>query len=324
MENDCFRYADGDLRIDPVTDRNRSAFLTYCAAHGPAHDDSFLPKPDFSPNADNPSFLIYKSEQIRGAASLLLSSSYRFARKTRFSILHAGGAGRGSRCEYRALLAASASAAASEADEIYLFLPSGLAEPTGYLTEVGFTLRRVSYSMRREDPALAPAAFPPGYRVVPLRPEDDERLSRFAEARNRNFREVPGSGPVRAEDLRDFLREPASVDGGLCLLVAPDGSPCGTLLAECDAEQDTLSVGALSVDPEHRGRGLGRSLLRTAAEIGRREGLSRLSLSVDALNQTALRLYLGEGFTVRGAFACLQAGIPDLLQGLKADGGDRE
>ncbi len=228
----------------------------------------------------------------------------------RVAVLHA----RGGPGDYRALLAAAARAAAPAVDELYLFLPPDRALPGDILREAGFKTERIAYEMARDDPGLEEPEAPPGYRLDPLSRGDEDGISAYVEVRNRNFREVLGSLSIRAEAVRADLESPGIPPGGLAILRAPDGSPCGTMRAERDVEPDCLSIGALSVDREHRGRGLGRFLLRSAAALGRREGFRSLSLSVNARNARALGLYESEGFTVRSSWACLAGRIPVILE----------
>ena len=143
----------------------------------------------------------------------------------------------------------------------------------------------------------------------------------YVELRNRNFREVLGSLPIGIETVQGDLGNPDVPPGGLAVLRAPDGSACGTMRAERDVDPRCLSVGALSVDRGHRGRGLGRYLLRAAADLGRREGFRSLSLSVNALNRNALGLYESEGLTVRSSWACLTGRVPEILRRLAPDSG---
>ncbi|HOX11859.1 MAG TPA: GNAT family N-acetyltransferase [Spirochaetia bacterium] len=300
---------DPESQVVPVTEANLEAFLSYCSLRGPEHDESFLPGAGFRPDADHPSFLLLRDGRPAGAASLLLESANRAARRARFAILHAEGGRRG----YFALLGASAAAAAPHAGELFLFLPEARAEPLSCLREAGFAVERLSFEMARDDPDLEAPEAPSGYRLEPLRPGDGEGIRAYVEVRNRNFREVLGSLPIDEGTVRADLEDPGIPSGGLAVLRAPDGSACGTMRAERDTDPECLSIGALSVDREHRGRDLGRFLLRSAAALGRREGFRTLSLSVNALNKNALGLYESEGFTVRGTWVCLSAPVPAVL-----------
>jgi ribosomal-protein-alanine N-acetyltransferase len=54
----------------------------------------------------------------------------------------------------------------------------------------------------------------------------------------------------------------------------------------------------LAVDPASQGRGIGRSLVRTAARWARREGARALMLNTQPENEPAIRLYESEGFRI--------------------------
>ncbi|MFM8900290.1 MAG: N-acetyltransferase family protein [Burkholderiales bacterium] len=60
-------------------------------------------------------------------------------------------------------------------------------------------------------------------------------------------------------------------------------------------------IWGLYVEPQARGRGLGRALLRHAISLARSvDGLRKLNLSVNGGNASAIRLYETEGFKVFG------------------------
>jgi ribosomal protein S18 acetylase RimI-like enzyme len=56
----------------------------------------------------------------------------------------------------------------------------------------------------------------------------------------------------------------------------------------------------LGVLPQFEGRGLGRQLLEWAEDRGRSAGLGKITLTVDADNERAMRLYERAGFSVTG------------------------
>ena len=62
------------------------------------------------------------------------------------------------------------------------------------------------------------------------------------------------------------------------------------------ASADSLWVYDIEIDPEHRGRGLGRDAMRLAEEEARRLGRQRIKLNVFARNAVARALYLSLGF----------------------------
>jgi len=63
-----------------------------------------------------------------------------------------------------------------------------------------------------------------------------------------------------------------------------------------DGEAESLWVFDIEIDPEHRGRGLGRDTMLLAEEEARRLGRTRIKLNVFARNAVARALYLSLGF----------------------------
>jgi ribosomal protein S18 acetylase RimI-like enzyme len=69
-------------------------------------------------------------------------------------------------------------------------------------------------------------------------------------------------------------------------------------------ELEALAVGtwylmAISVFPEHRGRGFGTALLVEAENMARHSGVRQISLIVETANTEALKLYIRYGFRER-------------------------
>ena len=106
----------------------------------------------------------------------------------------------------------------------------------------------------------------------------------------------PLSADVRTRLIPELRRQPTA----LVLLALADGEPAG--LAVCFFGFSTfrarplLNVHDLAVVPAHRGRGVGRELLRHAEERARSRGCCRLTLEVQEDNARALRLYERFGF----------------------------
>jgi ribosomal protein S18 acetylase RimI-like enzyme len=67
-----------------------------------------------------------------------------------------------------------------------------------------------------------------------------------------------------------------------------------------EAAPDEYFLAHLGVLPQFEGRGLGRKLLQFAEARARAAGLGKITLTVDADNERAIRLYRRAGFRVSG------------------------
>ena len=298
-----------------------TAFLDYCKLHGKTHDESYIPGQDWVFGNDNPSFILEDSTStIVGVAGFLASPSFRIARKARVAILHAlEGAGPDA---YSLLSQAAFGLLRGDFDECYLFIPEILTGTIVMLEKAGFIYDRSVYLMEARLQASkelvsgadnleqTKTGFPVGYSCKHLDPQNITDLEAFIKVRNRNFRKLKGSIDARVDDLRQFAQSPEYLPGGLILMFSPEGLPCGTLRLEHDEEEDAGFVGTISVDTEHRGRGLGRALVRYSQAQARRNGFKRLFLAVNTDNRRALDLYLSEGFSIVKAMNCMVAPIP--------------
>jgi len=70
-----------------------------------------------------------------------------------------------------------------------------------------------------------------------------------------------------------------------------------------ESAPDEYFLAHLGVLPQFEGRGLGRQLLEWAEERGHSAGLGKITLTVDADNERAMRMYERAGFSVTGTVA---------------------
>ena len=103
---------------------------------------------------------------------------------------------------------------------------------------------------------------------------------------------VPGEGMLR-RDL-GLLRQAWPLYGVRCgLRFVRRALPMAGFK---EVERGELMVGNLAVNPEMRGRGIGRQMLIRAEDRARRMGLKRMALTVDLGNPNARRLYDSAGY----------------------------
>jgi mycothiol synthase len=101
--------------------------------------------------------------------------------------------------------------------------------------------------------------------------------------------------PATLEDCRRIAESPTAFAGGL--LLAERGGAC---VGYCRLEQlqGHGEVAMVGVAPEARGLGLGRALLRWGVATLAARGLRPIRLTVDGLNESAVRLYRQERFEI--------------------------
>jgi len=102
----------------------------------------------------------------------------------------------------------------------------------------------------------------------------------------------------RRESHRSIRGSLSSPHQEVWIAVASDGSPAGALFLRFRGGR--CRVYSIAVDPEFRGRGLGRVLLGTALIRARKRGCRIVHLEVDPANQGAVNLYRSMGFVPDG------------------------
>jgi [ribosomal protein S18]-alanine N-acetyltransferase len=102
---------------------------------------------------------------------------------------------------------------------------------------------------------------------------------------------------VDLEATRRFLHDQANH----LLIAYVDGEPAGfvsgTELTHPDKPRPELFLNELGVDPQFRGRGIGKALVAKLWEIARSRGCGGMWVLTDDSNPAALRVYAGAGGT---------------------------
>lgn len=105
------------------------------------------------------------------------------------------------------------------------------------------------------------------------------------------------SGARRGEDILASHRDTGIYNPDTWWLAMRGGEPAGCILVNDVAARSEAEVVYLGVTPVHRGRGVGRAMLRRALRASAQRGLSAMTLAVDAANTYAIRIYEHEGFS---------------------------
>ncbi|MBI1799235.1 MAG: GNAT family N-acetyltransferase [Candidatus Eisenbacteria bacterium] len=172
------------------------------------------------------------------------------------------------------------------------WLPADAA--VGFAAHHGFQPVRKLWLMERPRGTPPPIQWPAGIERVVF--DGSDTLTRDCnDAFNDSFAHHYHSGDSTFEEARAFLSRPGLRRDGL-LLAYRDGRCVGFCRGELHERRGEIAV--LGTIQAARGIGLGRALLRWGVAWLERENAPRVTLMVDGENETALRLYRGEGFEV--------------------------
>lgn len=200
----------------------------------------------------------------------------------------------------RLLAEALALAAEHGLDELVLFVPTHLPESAAFAQAMGLRYTSSLWLFRLPaDGVVAPAELPDGYVTRAWDPEPD--LDAFVAFANAAFVGHPSPLHLTPALVRLVTGLPTFDPAGICLIEGRDqpGTPVAYATVEIRPADDGRPVGwiaQIGVLPEHRGRGLGRFLLRWGVAYLRAKGGEVVELAVEAENDRALGLYRRNGF----------------------------
>lgn len=301
-------YMSSAGRIVAVGQDNLGEFLAYCQRYGREHDESFLPEgDDFELSQDSlgdpeyPAYLLLDGEQIAGAACLIRTPNFVRARKGRWMIFHAR---QPDPAWYRLLLDAMLQHAQG-LDFLYGFVPEGLQATRAAWEQIGLTVQRYSYVLCWQQAAPPPVLLPPGFTFQSVDPEDMGQMESLRDVLNASFSGLAGHIGNTVETLSEAFAETLHLPGGMLLLYDGD-RPVGSVRITRDEDPQAGFVEMLGVIPAYQGRGLGRLLIRKSIDFSTAQGFPRVLLSVNAENESAVNLYLSEGFQKDTVMVCYQ------------------
>lgn len=135
----------------------------------------------------------------------------------------------------------------------------------------------------------------------------ETRLRALADSPD-SFRETLAEVEVFRDDDWARLVDPVAEHRDYELLVAEDGDErIGMVFVRVDQEH-VAHIGAMWVDPNARGRGIGRALLDEALDFARERHAAMAELWAPAASKAAIALYEAVGFSRTGKSSTLRPG----------------
>ncbi len=159
------------------------------------------------------------------------------------------------------------------------------------LAQAGYALTKFLFNMHRDlDPQDPPPDWPRGYQVrqVKLGVDDTVLYALIQDAFAK-----PGHLPQPFEEWKSWMMNPLIFIPELWIILEFENEIIGCALC---FEYDGLGwVRQLAVREDHRGKKLGRKLLKQAFHVFGRRGFQKVGLAVEAENVNALNLYNSVG-----------------------------
>ena len=203
----------------------------------------------------------------------------------------------------RALVPAAGAIARRDGhDMLLLHVPSHLPGSVAFAEAMGFHYHSSLWLFELPPGVpVEPPAFPAGYASRELRPDDD--LGPYVALMTATFADHPTPISWTVDIVAHVHGLPGFRHDGV-RVVTVDGRPdelVGFSRAEVwqEAGRSVGWINQIGVLPAHRGRGLGRELLRWGIAYLRDAGAGPVQLAVEALNDRALELYRRHGFEPR-------------------------
>ena len=163
------------------------------------------------------------------------------------------------------------------------------------LKKAGFQVVRRSLELEASLEHLAE----PGETSLPIRCLEPDEAGGLTDIQNTAFAGAWGYSPNTTEEIRHALGGCDPEDVCLAMDGQRPAGYCWSAMQENGKGERWGRIAMLGVDPEYRGRGLGRDLLLEGLAYLRDEGLAVARLTVDSENTVACDLYYSVGFQIR-------------------------
>ena len=286
--------------VEAVGSGNISQFVEYCMKYGPEHDESYLPGHDLCIREDHPSYILRRDQEVVGAVSLMRSPNFQQVGKGRFAIYHSK---LGTSDAYSMLMDAIRPHFEG-LRSVYLFLPETKQQTATIIQDIGFQIERYAYVLVNQKCDPQEIYLPPEYSIVSLSSRDDPRIRDFTDLVNANFAALAGHTHLSTEMVSGWFADECYHPGGICILMNKE-EPVGTLVIMKEySDRNAAEIIAFSISREYRRKGLGRMLLRYAMNFAISTDLEPVYLSVNAENESALDLYISEGYSIIETAVC--------------------
>ena len=178
-------------------------------------------------------------------------------------------------------------------------IPIAQGTQTGehFVGKRGFRVVRRQWQMSLTEYGGGVLQIPHGFELGHFVPGDEQSLCAL---QNLAFAGSWGFRPNTVEDIRYLVNTSCCHPEGILFITKGQRKIgyCWTMDHPTQKEKGYIRM--MGVDPEYRGRGLGRAITVAGIEYLRQQGMKEMELSVDSRNSGAKRLYQSVGFKRKG------------------------
>lgn len=283
------------MKTEKVSTENKGDFIEFCFKHRNSLDDSFLNDEDmekFSPDEENPTFIVRKDGNVIAAASLIVNEYYRSGGSGRFRIFYS----EDEDLSTYSILLSEIVKYVKKIHKIFLFIPLTNSKLLDAIKSLNFIADRYVYILVKEITESQIIDLPDGYSIREFQFDKDEED--WCHIRNTAFSNLKGnSTPITPEMVHKMLDSAEYLKGGMLFLMH-NNTPVGIVrgVNEDYEGKPYIDIGPLAILPEYQGKGLGRQLLRAILDFAQKEKYKNAMLCVNADNEGAKELYIKEGF----------------------------
>ena len=161
------------MQAEKLLHNDKESFITFCLKHRDKLDESFLYDKElehFSPDDDNPTYIVKKDGNIIAAASLILDDYNRRGRNGRFRIFYSEDVNG----NLYSILLMEVMKHLKEIDKIFLFVPRTNNELSDNIKSLHFVVDRYIYFLVKEITGPQSINLPDGYSIRTFQTDKDE------------------------------------------------------------------------------------------------------------------------------------------------------
>lgn len=189
------------------------------------------------------------------------------------------------------------------AEVVQIPVVNRMAASRSFVENKNFALVRRHWQMSLTRYGGGRPRIPHGFELRHFVPGDEEGLCAL---QNLAFAGSWGFRPNTVEEIRYLVNTSLCHAEGILLITEGQRMVAYCWTVDDPVDKEKACIRMMGVDPDYRGRGLGKAALVAGIEYLTKRGLKEIELLVDSRNPSAKRLYQSAGFKRKGTILWYQ------------------